>query len=555
MSSTVMLESQCTSFVDSCEECQFLFKTKSQCLNYCKNYNNCYSETLVKSDLSSLCSKCLDVDSSDYPDCVYKNCPKSLSEKVERLAINSLHSFGKQAPPSKVFCTSSTTPLCSYYYSSTSLLSISSTSESNCENCKNYEGSSYANCVYFYCRNEISSQTLASSYLIQETTLSECTDACYYDWYYFQHDYSTCVKYNCKKSSSKPYKTIYLLAETSTKISQCEACYFYYANDDLVSCSVSFCHDEIINADQLFTQTDIQTSYCTDCKQFWQKGNYDDYYECANWYCKEIINNKALEFFKGQKTFTSVRGGQYNDCTKCESAYEGQAKEDCVYYFCAEKVLGTSMIQEVKENFCIENCYQSYVENYYSYEEYYSCAYEYCKEEFFEIYKVYLEKIEENKNVVCGECNKIGSGCLCEKCLFYDPMDEKFRYAVIPEPTLVQLVEGENIQGLVGFAIEFSGELEDFTCGKCENNGQEGIFDCEFFACEDGGVEGLWDEKKQVFSYFVKSPEENQQTGLLNKSGIQIGVVIIGAVGILKYWRKRKNHQGCGQEVGYRILS
>lgn len=557
LSSIVTLESQCTSFVDTCEECQFLFKTKPQCLNYCKNYNNCYSEMIEKSDLSPLCSKCLDADSSDFPDCVYKNCPKSLSQKVERLAINSLHSFGKQAPPSKAFCTTSSSPLCRYYYSPKSLSSISSILQSNCETCKNYEGSSYANCVFFYCRNEISSQILASSYLIQETSLSECTDACYYDWYYFQHDYSTCVKYNCKKSSSKAYKTIYLLAETSTKISQCEACYYYYTNDDLASCLVSFCHEEIVNGDQLFAQTDIQTSYCTDCNQFWEQGNYDDYYECVNWYCKDVISHKALEFFKGQRTFTSTKGGQYNDCTKCESAYQGQAKEDCIYYFCSEKVLGSSMIKEVKENFCIDNCYQSYVESYYSYEEYYSCAYEYCKEEFFEMYKVYLENVEKSKNVVCGECIGTETGYVCEKCLWYDPMDEEFRYAVVPEPTLAQLGEGENTQGLVCFGIEYDGDIENFACKKCESSGMEGVFACEFCACEEEGVEGLWDEKKQVFTYFINSPQESQENELLNMSGVQIGIVVIGAVGVLKYWRKRKNPQEyeSGQEIGYRILS
>jgi hypothetical protein len=320
---------------------------------------------------------------------------------------------------------------------------------------------------------------------------------------------------------------------------------------------VSFCHEEIVNRDQLFTKTDIQTSYCTDCNQFWEQGNYDDYYECVNWYCKDLINGKALEFFKGQRTFTSTSRGQYNDCTKCESAYQGQAKEDCIYYFCAEKVLGNSMIKEVKENFCIDNCYQSYVENYYSYEEYYSCAYEYCKEGFLEMYKNYLEKVEGNKNVVCKECSGNESGYVCEKCLWYDPMDEEFRYAVVPEPTLAQLGEGENMQGLVSFGIEYDGDIENFACKKCESSGQGGVFACEFRACEEGGVEGLWDEKKQVFTYFIKSPQESQETELLNMSGVQIGIVLIGAVGIFKYWKKRKNSQDSesSQEIGYRILS
>ncbi|OMJ77395.1 hypothetical protein SteCoe_23044 [Stentor coeruleus] len=558
MSSIVTLESQCGNFVDTCEECQFLFKNKPQCLNYCINYNNCCSEAIVMSELSSLCSKCLDVDSFDYPDCVYKNCPKSLSQKVEQLAINSLHSFGKQALPSKSFCSSSSSSFCIYYSSPTSLSSISFSSESNCETCKNYKGSFYSNCVYFYCRNEISSQYLSSSNLIQETSLSECTDACYYDWYYFQHDYSTCVKYNCKKSSSKAYTSIYLLAETSTKISQCEACYYYYKNNDLTSCSMSFCHEEIINGNKLFSQNDIKTSYCTDCNQFWQQGYYDDYYECVNWYCKDLINEKTLEFFKGQRTFTSARGGQYNDCIKCEKDYQGQAKEECIYYFCAEKILGSSMIQEIKENLCIDNCYQSYVENYYSYEEYYSCAYDYCKEGLFEMYKVYLDKIEKITNVVCEECDMIESGYLCEKCLWYDPMDEKFRYAVIPDSTLAQLGEGENMEGLIGFAIEYNGELENFACKKCESTGKE-VFACEFCACEEGGVEGLWDEKKQVFTYFIKSEEESQETEFLNMSGMQIGVGIfmVGTVGVFKYWRKRKGLEGCQneKEVEYRILS
>lgn len=193
----------------SCSDCLWKYSGEEyyNCINrYC-------SEIVTQQVLfnvistSAQCNACKNLDESAFKLCAFSNCQELILAKTEEFAVKFPYLLASHKPYIQMPCRSclhymgaSTLSYdCAYYNcrkESFNALPSSTLFSSKCGSCLKYSNAEYLNCAYFLCRSEVMNLLSSHFNLNHPLKLSNCTDQCYYDWYYFQQDYSTCVRLN-----------------------------------------------------------------------------------------------------------------------------------------------------------------------------------------------------------------------------------------------------------------------------------------------------------------------------------------------------------------------
>ena len=387
--------------------------------------SNCKSELLSstshseKYQLQSFkpsCSLCeQQSEEIDTIQCLFTHCNRNLLERARILAIISPKIIHDRLPIKQKQCNQCFEYTneglygfdCAYFncrseiVNKETLKSLSTqTQNSKCGVCLDYQGQDLLNCAYFYCKMEIESKISQFIKASGNTNKHSCKEGCYRMTLDEGVEYGDCVNYYC--DSSLYNKTPFNEENKVAEMSNCDSCNYYFNNELLQSCAAKLCKEEILNPKALMSGNIKETikgnenlSYCDDCESFWTSGEYDDYYECADWFCKSQISEVTLKFFAGKKSVAQeLPIVSLKTCEKCVECYDVW---DCLLFYCKEEVFdsaelsassGVGELEEVELNMCTNTCVSEYGEQ--ESNQYKQCIYNNCRLEGMAVYKKYL---------------------------------------------------------------------------------------------------------------------------------------------------------------------
>lgn len=354
------------------EECSFCYSEED---SYSCFWNTCRSQIIDKevlfadvSEESKLmdCYDCYFAENDSYYDCVFFQCKQEILDKAKLVAIKSpelirsdlkIHRGDSQACSScgnydesygafyeyeciTTYCKSEITE------KKTLFSIVPSTDLSDCETCFYVDGEEYFNCVYFYCMSEITAK-FTGLYPQSEPIMTEtCDEYCYLEWYYYNVDYYVCYENFCNMTSNDGIvfsKVPELFKQKGEIQLDCETdCFSAYLDnsDYFYNCIWDNCKHlysdglkSEIPVDIELNKADIKLDYCDDCLTWYEIYYYDyeEYYDCVYWYCKEKILDqvKVLEKQKSQYTVNQEK----NLLMAAGGEIEGDIEQVCYYYY------------------------------------------------------------------------------------------------------------------------------------------------------------------------------------------------------------------------------
>ena len=262
---------QCSSCLKSgnLEECVML-NCKSQVLG---KENLFVTDGLVK--FGKQCNVCLNFEGFQYFSCVSNNCKQEVSDRVLLIAAKSPEKLMKQrsvyfntceqcaqyySPPEVEFQYICIVQNCKSEFVNKPSLLLSKPS-GFCSECSQFSDDEFHNCAVFFCKAEIESEfeqfKLENSLSMLESIvkLNECTDSCYYDWFFYGYDYNTCAYEYCRtiEDSKAPISLKNKFSLKDYK-SQC-------AGNTQPYCIINMCQSQDLN--ELTSNT--KNSKCSDC--------------------------------------------------------------------------------------------------------------------------------------------------------------------------------------------------------------------------------------------------------------------------------------------------
>ena len=252
--------------------------------------------------LGKKCKVCMDFDGVSYLSCIKYNCAGEMQDRALDLAAGfDVKGFAGNAVKvnSCVDCLKSQEESefqylcydknCKSAAFSKDLL-LTSSSSKGCQKCGKYSDEKFSNCAYFACRSEmknlISIDHSLSLKSLSSINLNECTDSCYYDWYYYGYDYKVCVYEYCnsREPMTRPinFKSI---EHKNTCKNSCSSL-------SSVSCLAAFCEQSTL---QSISRNSLEAQ-CRTCSQDLDKEVLTAYgfRACAAAYCRKEIEKESL---------------------------------------------------------------------------------------------------------------------------------------------------------------------------------------------------------------------------------------------------------------------
>ncbi|OMJ92221.1 hypothetical protein SteCoe_5098 [Stentor coeruleus] len=377
---------------------------------------------------------------------------------------------------------------CYYYYCKEEVLSKLFDGEATENLCSYYSGEDYWNCINSDYKTEIISVLETLYGPKEEESLSSCTDTCYYNWYYYNYDYDSCVYYYCKTEGVDEKLITFAMVENKVEtMSNCDACYYYYSGDSYYDCIYYYCKSEIIDGNKLFagsakpTSKPVTLSACDDCYWYYYYGYTSTYYDCVYAYCKEEVLTLSEKNFKGKLSFVQERPEiLYSNCELCDYYYTGDAWYDCIYYYCKDEVVDTQQLISLKGaniekadlSKCTDYCYYTYYLGYYTSTEYSNCYYYYCKNEVASLYKKltannFIKTKKESELYDCSSCHydSYEYSYHCYYCYKEDILDKSALFADEPKNAKTE------------------------TCEYCYYDSSYTYYDCVYYYCKNEVME------------------------------------------------------------------
>jgi hypothetical protein len=351
---------------------------------------------------SSKCSTCLYFDGASYLSCIKYNCKEELENKAafvfsendkhfarsQLIGVKSCKQCGEFYNEKEVnFQYLCIVNKCENIINSKSLLSQSSSK--SCQRCEGFSGNAFKNCASFACKEEIfsvfndfkSKNNIQVSPLVE---LNECTDSCYYDWYYYGYDFKTCTYEYCRT-----FKPVAVSSSSSVSLCSCwsDIDAYGYHQQETIYCQ----SNEPLKVSNLNSSTGKKCyGRCVH-----EKKNYS-----CHFHCREDSQIEPLK----------LSAKSFNKCyDKCLKQYyftnENYCKTTC------NNIMSESLISPIKLTPCTDTCYHNWV--YYG-DDYIQCIETYCKN--FEPLEIFSES-EASLTACNKKCSSLYSNSnQYEKC-------------------------------------------------------------------------------------------------------------------------------------------
>ena len=246
--------------------------------------SNCKSQVLAKETLfvadglvafSKQCNTCLGFEGSQYFSCVSNNCKREVSERVLFIAAKLPENLTKHrsvyfkacepcaqyySPEEVEFQYSCIVQNCKSEFVNKKSLLLSNPS-GFCSQCGQFSDAEFHNCAVLFCKAEIQlgfeqfKSENSLNVLDSVVKLSECTDSCYYDWYFYGFNYYTCAYEYCKTTENA--RVPIALKEKFSLNDYKSQC----VGSNLPYCVVNLCQAEELSA----LTSSTRDSKCSDC--------------------------------------------------------------------------------------------------------------------------------------------------------------------------------------------------------------------------------------------------------------------------------------------------
>ncbi|OMJ89714.1 hypothetical protein SteCoe_8079 [Stentor coeruleus] len=422
----------------SCSSCHYDY------YEYAYHCYYCYKEAILdktalfaeepKDAKAGTCEYCYYDYTYSYYDCVYYYCKNEVMEKAKLTVINNLSKLVSIAPIQSPTCSQCVYYYnynavyyaydCAYWYCRDEILSknvlFAGYSEEQkqdyCYECYDYDYDGYYDCTYWYCKDQIL-EKFEELYGTEKVEGSSCEGTCYMDWYFYGSDYFTCASKFCKGERSENLITIpeFIQEKGGVQLDCYDTCYYYYGySNSYYDCVYYYCKTLTTEKLAASIPTNKVETYteCDECYDYYYYGylTYSEYVDCYYNWCK----NSDSKMIKAVKV-DSVMLSTCDDCwTLYYYGYMTYSEYDsCYYYYCKEdkesavillENVGKELnIKSVKTSYC-DDCWTYYYYGYLTYNEYYNCAYYYCKENEIKTAEKTELSVKTEKLYYCDDC-------------------------------------------------------------------------------------------------------------------------------------------------------